>query len=153
MAQYFFDTSAFAKYYHQERGSSTVEAIFNQPGRVVRLSNLGVPETESAFAMKVRSGQLSRLAAGAQRAKMMLDIAASVIEVVQLQPEHFRSAQLLIGRHGFSNRLRTLDALQLALAIDLRRIGLLDHFVVADQILSAVATAEGLPVIDPESHP
>ena len=44
----------------------------------------------------------------------------------------------LIGRYGFRYRLRTLDALQLAVALDLRTQELLDVFVVADQTLGDI---------------
>jgi hypothetical protein len=51
---------------------------------------------------------------------------------------------------GFSNRLRTLDALQLGVALDLRTQGRLDHFDAADKVLLTVAQLEGLPVSNPE---
>jgi hypothetical protein len=64
LAKYFFDTSALVKYYHTELGSDCVSAIFAEPDRVVRVSNLGVLEAQSVFAMKVRSGKLERSVAG-----------------------------------------------------------------------------------------
>jgi len=57
--QYFFDTSAFAKYYHTELGSQKVTAIFAETNRQIRVSSLGVLETQSS-AMKVRIGELNR---------------------------------------------------------------------------------------------
>jgi hypothetical protein len=47
--------------------------------------------------------------------------------------------------------LRTLDALQLAVALDLSSQHLLDRFVVADQSLGDVASDEGLNVLNPET--
>jgi len=64
---------------------------------------------------------------------------------------HFQGAERLLLHYGPSQSIRTLDALQLAVASDLRGQGLIDHFVCADRRLLAVATAEGLPVIDPEN--
>ncbi len=151
MPQYFFDTSAAVKYYHTETGTPAVSAIFKQPGRQVRVSSLGFLEIQSAFALKVRSGALDRKAAGMQRARLLLDVAAGEIEVYGLTPEHFLTAERLIGRHGFRYRLRTLDALQFAVALDLATQGLVDHFLVADQPLAEVASLEGLNVINPES--
>jgi hypothetical protein len=64
------------------------------------------------------------------------------------------SAVLLARSHG----LRAYDAVQLASAIDIQR----DHrdaglapvtLVSADRDLNAAATAEGLPVEDPNLHP
>jgi len=151
LAQYFFDTSAFAKYYHTELGSQKVAAIFAEPNRVIRVSNLGVLETQSVFAMKVRVGELDRKAASVQRAVMLLDIAAGTIAVHALRPDHFAVAERLIGRYGFLRQLKTLDALQLAIALDLAHDGLLDAFVVADKRLSEVASIEGLSLLNPES--
>lgn len=85
-----------------------------------------------------------------QRARLLLDIAAGDIEVYSITEDHFMAAEQLIGRHGFSHRLRTLDALQLAAALDLADQALLDYFVVADQSLGEVAVGEGLKVINPE---
>jgi hypothetical protein len=43
-----------------------------------------------------------------------------------------------------------LDALQLAVALDLCQRGLLDELVAADRVLLAVAPLEGLPLMNPE---
>jgi hypothetical protein len=108
-------------------------------------------EIQSSFAMKVRSGFLDRRGAGMQRARFLLDIASGDIEVYSLTEDHCISAERLIGRHSFSHRLRTLDALQLAVALDLQSQHLLDHFVAADLALCEVATLEGLNAISPEA--
>lgn len=150
MAQYFFDTSAVVKYYHVEAGTPAVSAMFSERDRKLRISSLGFLEIQSSFAMKVRSGALDRNAAGIQRARFMLDVAAGDIEVYGLTDDHFGAAGRLIGQHSFKRRLRTLDALQLAVALDLANQNLLDSFVVADQSLGEVATLEGLKVINPE---
>ena len=102
--------------------------------------------------MKVRTGVIERQSAGALRARLMLDIAATEIEVLLLTREHFSNAAIL-GRHSFTKPLRTLDALQLALAIDLRAQELLNVFVVADKALCEVAKSEGLPVLNPDETP
>lgn len=47
-------------------------------------------------------------------------------------------------------RMRTLDAIQLAVALDLHSHGLRDVFVVADKILAEVAILEGLSIQNPE---
>src|SRR5439155_662133 len=100
--------------------------------------------------MKVRTGVIERESAGVLRAGLMLDIAATEIEVLLLTREHFSNAAILVGRHSFTKPLRTLDALQLALAIDLRAQELLDVFIVADKALCEVAKSEGLPVLNPD---
>jgi hypothetical protein len=57
----------------------------------------------------------------------------------------------LIERHVRS-RLRTLDALQLAVALALAQRGMIDHFVCADQMLCEMAIAEGLTIINPRGQ-
>ena len=150
MARYFFDTSAIVKYYHTEPGTAEVSRIFAEPDRKIAISSIGFAEIQSAIAIKVRSGSLDPKHAGIQRARLMLDVAAGEIEVYRLSDQHLEAAELLIGRHSFTRRLRTLDALQLAVALDLSRQNLLDHFVVADQALAEIASLEGLAVINPE---
>ncbi len=80
----------------------------------------------------------------------MLDIAAGSIEIYTLTEDHFAEAERLIGRLAFSHRLRTLDALQLAVALDLSQQSLLDYFVVADRALAEIGAAVSLKVINPE---
>ena len=149
MAQYFFDTSAAVKYYHAEPGTPAVSAIFAEPNRKIRISSLGFLEIQSAFAMKVRSGVLDHKGAGMQRTRLLLDVAAGDIEVYSVTEDHYLAAERLIGRHSFSHRLRTLDALQRAVALDLSSQRLMEHFVVSDRVLGEVASLEGLNVIYP----
>jgi len=150
LAQYFLDTSAAVKYCHVEVGTPRISALFAEPGRKIRISALGFIEIQSAFAMKVRSGILDPKAAGMQRSRFLLDIAAGEIEVYSVTEDHFTTAERLIMHLGFQHRLRTLDALQLAVALDLAQQGLLDQFVTADQVLAEVASLEHLQVLNPE---
>ena len=151
MARYLFDSSALAKRYHPEAGTSKVLAIFAESHKEVRISKLTFVEVQSVFAMKVRGGFISRSEAGGLRARLLVDIAAGDIEVFDVTADHFAAAQRLIGRHSFSHRFRTLDALQLAVVLDLSNQDLLDYFVVADKALGEVAAIEGLAVLNPET--
>ena len=85
-----------------------------------------------------------------QRSRFILDIAAGEIEVYSVTEDHYAAAERLIVLHGFHHRLRTLDALQLAVALDLAEQQLLDRFVTADQVLAEVASLERLKVLNPE---
>ena len=133
-----------------EAGTPRVSAIFGETGRKLRISKIGLLEIQSAFALKVRAGVLGREAAGLQRTRLMLDIASGAIEVYSMTDDHFVEAERLIGQYSYMDRLRTLDALQLAVALDLASQNLVDYFVVADQALCEVAASEGLSVINPE---
>jgi len=63
---------------------------------------------------------------------------------------NYRQAEQLIDRHGRQCRLRALDALQLAVALDLLEQHVIEQFVAADQVLCHVAAREGLSVTNPE---
>ena len=63
---------------------------------------------------------------------------------------HFETAVDLIRRVGPGQNLRTLDALQLAAALDLNDPARPITLVCADGPLGAIAKAEGLAVINPE---
>ena len=65
---------------------------------------------------------------------------------------HFRDAERLINIHGVHARLRTLDAVQLAVAIDLQRRGVVETFVCADKTLCQVAERVGFAVLNPETE-
>jgi uncharacterized protein len=149
--QYFFDTSALVKYYHPELGTPVVASILATPGRKVRISSLGLVELQSAFAIKVRSGALSRVSADQHRLRLLHDIASGSIEVYGVTPQHFSTAEILISRYSYSFRLRALDAIQLAVGLDLAARNLVDQFVVADSALAEVARLESLLVCNPEA--
>ena len=151
MTQYFFDTSAFAKRYHVEAGSDRVGLIFRGgPNSRYRISRLTVMETQSAFATKVRTGHITPNMAISLLDLMLQDVSDGIVELIELERVHFSSAADLVWKYGFERRMRTLDAIQLAVALDLRSKGLLDIFVVADKILAEMAMLEGLPVLNPE---
>jgi hypothetical protein len=70
-------------------------------------------------------------------------------QVIPLTDVHLHDAQQLLVQHGLGSSLRTLDALQLSVA--LLCLGWpLDAFVCADVNLCAIAAAEGLTVVNPE---
>jgi predicted nucleic acid-binding protein len=152
LAAYFFDTSALVKLYHSEAGTPAVDQIVNSPGNPIRISRLTVAELTSAFAIKVRTQSISRKDADAFLRQFQQDITGGKLEVFSVGEPEFTTAELLVERSAFDSRLRALDALQLAVAAELRSQELVDHFVAADAILCEVARPEGFSVINPE-HP
>ena len=72
------------------------------------------------------------------------------LEVFSIEESEFTAIELLIERYAFDSRLRALDALQLAVALELRNQKLVDHFVAADAILYEIARLQGFSVINPE---
>jgi hypothetical protein len=64
---------------------------------------------------------------------------------------HERQAIRLLVRKGSVFPLRTLDALQLSVALSLKSQQQLDYFLCADPRLCEAAQQEGLSVINPEA--
>ena len=151
MAGYFLDSSALAKLYHLEAGSAAVEQMVLRSAATILVSRLSVVELQSVFAGKVRSGVISASEAAGLRHRFLEDIGNGVFRVVALTNDHYDEAGELIERHGASRGLRTLDSLQLAVALSLHRGGAVESLVAADKTLCKVAEVEGIPVIDPES--
>jgi predicted nucleic acid-binding protein len=147
LAEYFLDTSAFVKRYHPEAGTNTVLALFNAPQNRLYISRLSIVETRSAFAMKVRTKEIPESTAMALWSQLLFDLATGVFEVLPVMDHHYQAAEQLIGNYGFRYRLRTLDALQLSIALDRNRQVALDAFVLADMGLSEVVAAEQMPVL------
>jgi uncharacterized protein len=139
LAGHFFDSSALVKLYHPEVGTPAVDQIVNATDNLVRVSRLTVAELTSAFAIKVRTQSMSRDDADVFLRQFRSDIATGKLEVFSIGESEFTTAELLVERYAFDSRLRALDALQLAVALELRNHKLVDHFVAADAILCEVA--------------
>jgi predicted nucleic acid-binding protein len=150
LAGHFFDSSALVKLYHPEAGTPAVDQIVNSAGNLVRISRLTVAELTSAFAIKVRTQSINREDADLFLRQFRGDVATGKLEIFSVAESEFAMAELLVGRYAFDLRLRALDALQLAVALELRNQELVDHFVAADTVLCEVARLEGFSVINPE---
>jgi uncharacterized protein len=150
LAGYFFDSSALVKLYHSESGTPAVDQIVNAAANLVRISRLTVAELTSAFAIKVRMQSIHREDADVFLDQFRRDVATGKLEIFSIGEPEFATAELLVERYAFTLRLRALDALQLAVALELRNQKLVDHFVAADTILCEVAGLEGFSVVNPE---
>jgi predicted nucleic acid-binding protein len=148
MANAFLDTSALVKYYHPEAGTQEVTRIIEGPGSRHYISRLSMVEMVSAFAVKFRLGQIDEHGFADLRRRFYHDIGQGRFRVMPVTTTRYQAAMQLIEKH-FRISLRTLDALQLAVALALSHQGMIDHFVCADQRLCDTATEEGLSV----SHP
>jgi predicted nucleic acid-binding protein len=149
MPVYFFDTSALAKAYRHETGTQKVMALLAELGSQHWVSSLTVVEFQSVFAQKVRGGELTLAEYQLLRRKFGGEIRAKRLIVKGLLRRHQRAAEKLIATHAPTMRPRTLDALQLAMALELKSSATIDEFVVADEHLAQVAGLEGLSVINP----
>jgi hypothetical protein len=152
MSHHFLDTSGLVKHYHPEVGTLEVDRLWADPGSQLLISRLSVVETVSVFAKKVRSDLISPADFGLLRGRFFADLRRRRPVIVRMLVRHFQEADRLLQQYGLVHGLHTLDALQLAVALDLRQRGMLDELVAADRVLLTVAGLEGLTVFDPE-HP
>jgi len=150
MPVHFFDTSAISKHYHVESGTANVDALLGLPNVRQVISRLSVVEFHSVFAKKVRIGDLDPAHFQKLTRRFRGDVGARRLRVIRLTAAHFQLAERLIRRIGLTNGLRTLDALQLAVAITLNEPGEPIKFVCADRSLCTLAIGEGLSVVNPE---
>jgi uncharacterized protein len=150
MADHFFDTSAISKHYQRELGTAFVDGLLLNPGQRHYITRLAVVELHSALAKKVRVGQLNPADFQLLTRQFRADVSRKKFGVLRLQVSHFELAERLIRRLGPTQNLRTLDSLQLAVALSLNEPANPIVFVSSDQVLCAVAKAEGLAVLNPE---
>ncbi len=124
MPNYFLDTSALAKRYHKESGSEYLDRILEQQGSQSLISHLSIVELESVLAIKRRTGEIDQQALEIARRRFRADLARQrLIVAPPVRESHFHSARKLLIQYGVAEGLRTLDALQLAIALDLRELG------------------------------
>jgi hypothetical protein len=121
-----------------------------KPGSQYLISRLTIVEMESVFALKARAGEIDQKALLIARRRLEADLGHRRLLVAAVNDEDFRGARQLIFKHCAVEALRTLDALQLSVALGLKRAELVTVFVAADQKLCRVATLEGFAVTNPE---
>ena len=146
---YFLDTSALVKRYHPERGSAVVQQVFADANARRMISDISLIELHSAFARRVRMGEIRPEDFYAVKAAFAVDIQSGRLAVEALADTDKMEAARLVERYGLSQELRTLDALHLAV---MKRLGTgrLHTVYCADRGLCAVLAAEGFTVVNPE---
>jgi uncharacterized protein len=153
-AAYFVDSSALVKRYVQETGTSWVRGITRRsPSTVIYIARITAVEVPCAIARRRKGKTLTspRASSILHRFRQHLAGRYTVAEV---------TAALLDDamRLGIKHALRAYDAVQLAVALEVNRFhqaGGSDPvtLISADRDLNDAATAEGLIVDDPISHP
>ena len=150
MPGYFFDTSALAKVYRNELGSDLIDRIVTDTSSHRFISRFTILEMESVLSLKFRTGDIDEQSLLIARRRLEADLGTRRFLVAIVSDEHLRGARQLLIDHGRTEALRAPDALQLSVALGLKRIGLVSVFVAADQKLCRVAITEGLTVLNPE---
>ena len=153
-AAYFVDSSALVKRYVQETGTSWVRSITRRsPSTVIYIARITAVEVPCAIARRRKGKTLTARRASSilHRFRQHLAGRYTVAEV---------TATLLDDamRLGIKHALCAYDAVQLAVALEVNRFHQAGvsgpvTLISADQALNGAATAEGLTVDDPNSHP
>ena len=153
MAFYFCDSSALAKRYVAETGSSWLRATINpQGGNYVFIARITFVEVISAISRKRRGKNISATDAATAKKQLQTDYSAEFINV-EISETLILEAARLAEKHA----LRGYDAVQLAAALEtqakraarsLPPLTLLS----ADTDLNDAAIAEGLTVDNPNNH-
>ena len=151
MPNYFLDTSALAKLYHTETGSEYMERLLREPGSQSFISRLSILEIESVFAIKLRTREVDQTDVEIARRVFRADLSQGRLLIgPPIQTHHYQTARSLLVRYGAAEGLRTLDALQLSVALSLQQLGLISVMIAADQRLCQVASLAGCPTVNPE---
>jgi len=150
VAGYFLDTSALAKLYHEEAGSQYVERLLTPPEHNVIVSRLSLVEMESVLAIKIRTGEIDAEGRELVRRRLRADLAQGRLRLgPPIDERHYWKARGLLTRYGVERGLRTLDAIQLAVALGLHEARVVSVFVAADRRLCRVAGDCDIPTVDP----
>jgi predicted nucleic acid-binding protein len=149
MSRLYFDTSSLVKNYHVEAGTAIVQQLLAHANAEFFISRLAAVEILSAFARKVQAGVLSSAGYDILRQRFLSDVTKRAFRPIRVLEVHYQLAADLIGKHAMSRQLRTLDAIQLAVALHFHSSFPLDHFVCSDHRLIDVARLEGLAVVQP----
>ena len=145
MLRYFLDTSALIKLYHEEEGTEVVDNLVRQTQPIIVISDLSGVEMVSAMAKKVRAQEIKPETFTAVMTAFEADLPAFDVQLVTGQT--MSEARQLLKKWGIAYGLRSLDAIQLAVALSANRQQKLDLFVAADKRLTAVAKQESLPTL------
>lgn len=150
MSVIFADTSAFVRRYIPEVGSKWVQAwIEPVANNTIFISDIGMVEFVNVLARRQRENAISQ----DDLLKLEKDFRFHVnneYRVITVRERVLRIARDLSLKHP----LRTLDAIQLASALEvIRLVGVNPTLISGDQRLLTAAVAEGIPIDNPYIHP
>ena len=150
MSLYFFDSSALIKRYLVEVGSPWIRSLLLPKARnTIVIAEIAPIEVASSLARRVREHHLTQRDALFIQRNFLTHIKRQY-QVISLSGNVAKLSRALL----FRSSLRTLDAIQLASAIQFSQtIKLPVTFISADQKLLAAAQAEGFAADDPNAHP
>lgn len=150
MSVYFADTSALAKRYLAETGSTWVLSwILPATSNITVVAEIVSVEMFSLLARRIRENTLSAANAALLRNNFLWHIEKEYL-VIAIENLVLAQARQLVNKYP----LRALDAIQLACAIQAEAtLNTPIIFISADKNLLSAASAEGFSVDDPNAHP
>jgi predicted nucleic acid-binding protein len=143
MPRKFIDTSALVKLYVAEPESPAVQAEIIIANEVL-LSRWTIVEFRSAIYGLVRQNRFSQ--ADAAHGLSQFDADLPNFGVLPVNEVTLQRAEALLDLHAITDGLRSLDAVQLAVALEEHGVRPIDAVVTTDQIMRRVALASGMVV-------
>ena len=153
MSSYFFDSSALAKRYVTENGTTWVQSLADPAaGNSLYVARITLVELVSAITRRKRNGDLTPAAAAAAISDIRADF-ISDYQVIEITALLVAQAEALAEKHA----LRGYDAVQLAAALQVNAAYVaagqsVVTLISADLDLNTAGTDEGLIVDDPNTH-
>ncbi len=149
MPDYFLDTGAIVKRYVLETGTAWVRTLVAPAtGNFIYLARITEVEVTSAIARRRGQPGFSPAQASVALGLFGQDLAQDY-RIAEITVHLLRQAALLADTHA----LRGYDAVQLAAALEVRLQVPALVLVSGDGDLNTAATAEGLPVENPNAYP
>jgi predicted nucleic acid-binding protein len=111
--EYFFDTSAIVKIYHQELGSEIILPLYKGNDQII-VSELSKVEILSTIYKKHRNNEINLETVEALKSRFFADAVERFV-VIPVVSSVINEAVNLYENYGKSNHLFSLDALQVAI--------------------------------------
>jgi predicted nucleic acid-binding protein len=137
----YLDTSALAKWYLNEPRSEEFVAYLQSVEEAI-VGSLAITEMRSLLARKRRSGAIDSPLEARIFAQLQDDVAQGHLILRPLEDRHVQAAARMIDRLP-EHALRTLDAMHLAIATELR----VRELATADRVMAGAAAELGLHVV------
>jgi uncharacterized protein len=149
VAAYFIDSSALVKRYVQEPGTAWIRSVLHRgAGHQLFVAHITAVEVFAAVARRRRGRTIASRQASSILSRFRKHLSGRYT-ILEMTPGLLTDAMTLANAH----ELRAYDAVQLAAAVALNRLGQGGIVLVsADQELNVAAIAEGLVVADPTAH-
>lgn len=145
MATFFYDTSAFVKYFTLERGSDKIISFIDDPANETWISELTLTEYYCALHRKYRNKEINEKQLN--EAIEGFNEAVCSFNVEEITGFIFQQSRKYVLQYGRNSGLRTLDALQIAAFVLVAESDW--TFVASDTIPCEIINTMGYHVINP----